>query len=547
MVTRKTLLGVCGVMVLFATLSVFALEAKGVGAPAPSGGGEGRTDIIIIDGLEAFGPLEQHAVEFHHDKHTEALAKQGKDCSACHQKREDGRYAVTYQRLDDTAGKDALTDIYHDGCMGCHKELSGGEWGELPLACGSCHVDGPKAVDASVEAGLDLNLHARHVKAEMAAGAAEKDTCKSCHHAYDAAAQKLVYKEGEEGSCRFCHEAAPYQDEHGDTVSTGREAAHIACVNCHVQAKAEKKDSGPDTCAGCHSAAAQAEYKVLDEVPRLMRGQKDVVLLASAKDAADKAGKTLDDFLVAPFNHQAHEGYNDTCRSCHHESMESCAKECHTLQGGEKGDWVQLSEAMHRPTSMHSCVGCHRQAQADPTCAGCHEIIDDKTAFDNSCKVCHIKPDTPYLGGEASREALAQRLIDARPKNYGTVDKDLIPDVVKIDALADQYQPSEFPHGQIILKMVENMKDSELAAAFHQTPQTICESCHHNSPDVVQGPDGGFSYPKCGSCHGKPFDPAKPDVPGLKGAYHGQCIDCHQAMELEKPKATDCEACHKKK
>jgi len=34
---------------------------------------------------------------------------------------------------------------------------------------------------------------------------------------------------------------------------------------------------------------------------------------------------------------------------------------------------------------------------------------------------------------------------------------------------------------------------------------------------------------------------------GLKGAYHGQCMTCHQRMGIEKPLSTDCTACHPKK
>ena len=35
--------------------------------------------------------------------------------------------------------------------------------------------------------------------------------------------------------------------------------------------------------------------------------------------------------------------------------------------------------------------------------------------------------------------------------------------------------------------------------------------------------------------------------PGLKAAYHGQCMTCHKEMKLEKPASTNCVACHEKK
>ena len=51
--------------------------------------------------------------------------------------------------------------------------------------------------------------------------------------------------------------------------------------------------------------------------------------------------------------------------------------------------------------------------------------------------------------------------------------------------------------------------------------------------------------PKCGSCHSKTIDPANPDRPTLKAAYHLNCIGCHNGMNVARPVATDCVACHK--
>ena len=74
---------------------------------------------------------------------------------------------------------------------------------------------------------------------------------------------------------------------------------------------------------------------------------------------------------------------------------------------------------------------------------------------------------------------------------------------------------------------------------------------------------------KCSACHAKPFDPESLDVPGLKGAYHQLCIDCHrqapqvshrrgpikysamgegpQVRSMVSQAPTDCLACHAKK
>ena len=83
-------------------------------------------------------------------------------------------------------------------------------------------------------------------------------------------------------------------------------------------------------------------------------------------------------------------------------------------------------------------------------------------------------------------------------------------------------------------------RESKLASYFHREPGTLCQGCHHNSPAAKKPP-------QCSSCHGQPFDAKKLDRPGLMAAYHQQCMDCHDKMQLEKPVATDCIACHKKK
>jgi hypothetical protein len=94
------------------------------------------------------------------------------------------------------------------------------------------------------------------------------------------------------------------------------------------------------------------------------------------------------------------------------------------------------------------------------------------------------------------------------------------------------------PHRKIVMSLYKGMRDSRLAAAFHAAPEAVCAGCHHNAPATL-------TPPKCASCHGKPFETE--GKPGLKAAYHGQCMSCHKEMKLEKPASTNCVACHEKK
>jgi len=114
------------------------------------------------------------------------------------------------------------------------------------------------------------------------------------------------------------------------------------------------------------------------------------------------------------------------------------------------------------------------------------------------------------------------------------------PETETIKEKMDQYQAETFPHRKIVLELNRRIKDNKMAGFFHKDDKTLCMGCHHNTPGSIQPP-------KCASCHGQSVQPASDGRPGLKGAYHGQCISCHQVMKIEKPAATDCIVCHKEK
>ena len=68
-------IGLGGLASLFETSSVAAV---------------GRPDVIRIDAIGQHKALEMPPAVFLHDKHTQALALQGKDCSVCHSETADG-------------------------------------------------------------------------------------------------------------------------------------------------------------------------------------------------------------------------------------------------------------------------------------------------------------------------------------------------------------------------------------------------------------------------------------------------------------------------
>ena len=72
--------------------------------------------------------------------------------------------------------------------------------------------------------------------------------CGICHHNPDNKTGEPVYIEGEELSCRECHEAQ--KENHKPAL---REAFHGSCTVCHRDLiKTDSRKTGPTTCGGCH-------------------------------------------------------------------------------------------------------------------------------------------------------------------------------------------------------------------------------------------------------------------------------------------------------
>ncbi len=517
---------------LVALLLCAAMPADASNLPA-AGEQPRRADVIRIDGLRTFGKLERPAVIFLHDKHTEALAKQGKDCAACHQRdKEKDRLVPKFMRAKENSRQEVM-GVYHDNCIACHNETLALGAKSGPVTCGQCHREKAPAVSSWRSIGMDRSLHFRHAKAQ-------ENKCERCHHEYNPQTKKLFYAKGQEGTCRYCHGTQTEENR----VSM-RLASHDGCIDCHSRTVLQKKTSGPRHCGGCHDPEAQAQIQKVQNLPRIERKQPDVLFVRQvAKDTPPPApGTALSRLEAVPFDHKAHEGYNDTCRVCHHAAISACA-ECHPLEGDKKGKGVKLAEAMHRDKAGPSCVGCHAASQQQPQCAGCHAAISRARAADPAgCRACHMTPAAQAGSAPLSPEeetARAAAVLAGRTPMRASYDAADIPEKVVIKTLAKQYAPAEMPHRKVVAALVEKAAASPLAGYFHLEKGTICQGCHHNSPTSKQPP-------RCSHCHGQAFDADKPHVPGLLGAYHQQCLGCHEAMNLEKPKAVDCTACHKEK
>lgn len=125
---------------------------------------------------------------------------------------------------------------------------------------------------------------------------------------------------------------------------------------------------------------------------------------------------------------------------------------------------------------------------------------------------------------------------------------DGIPDQIIIDKIQKYYDPVQFNHGNHI----SSLQDCSLChhhTADGRVNNEDCVRCHKNS--------GSQPVVSCQSCHvadpfsseaikqlGKQQPPIyHRDQPGLKAAYHQQCLGCHQEMGMP----TGCQDCHTRK
>lgn len=137
-------------------------------------------------------------------------------------------------------------------------------------------------------------------------------------------------------------------------------------------------------------------------------------------------------------------------------------------------------------------------AQMPLSCSNCHSC--NKPTFEDPClKIC---PDFKREG-----VTLKHKAEDA-------------PEFIKIDTLEDRYHASIFSH----------RLHAEMALMSGG-----CASCHHHNPpgEILA----------CVDCHEPTILREDLSKPGLKGAYHKQCLNCHRSWSHE----TNCIVCHARK
>lgn len=143
---------------------------------------------------------------------------------------------------------------------------------------------------------------------------------------------------------------------------------------------------------------------------------------------------------------------------------------------------------------------------------------------------------------KAMLAAVALLLAGTLPSPGLAMDQYDAPETVTIDAMAKLYKPVEFSH--VRHAKLAPCKDCHHHTTGHKDMDPNCVRCHAHSPES--------SIVSCKGCHTqKQFYPEQVtaagnpnlyhiDKPGLKGAYHLNCVPCH----VKKNAPSHCEGCH---
>ena len=145
------------------------------------------------------------------------------------------------------------------------------------------------------------------------------------------------------------------------------------------------------------------------------------------------------------------------------------------------------------------------------------QAVEDYVPHSNSDTVCSLCHTCEFPTGE---DLCLSKDFCLRSK--GAQGKGGLPGqkVMVMDELEKVYNPVYFNHE----------KHAQMSEMSHG-----CVECHHFMP-----PSAG--HPACKECHVAENLHSKIE-PGLKAAYHSQCMGCHTEWDTE----THCEFCHRKK
>lgn len=162
----------------------------------------------------------------------------------------------------------------------------------------------------------------------------------------------------------------------------------------------------------------------------------------------------------------------------------------------------------------------------------------------------------PVLGTHAKGKASALVLLVAFSMIFFTqlsangadmAEKKVISPVTKVTPSIEDAPKVRILNSPVINEYKDRYGPVRFMHSKHANVVQDCTVCHHRIPrkegDTYGQPAtmatliGAETLPvSCDSCHDQPWNPGQIHVPGLKGAYHQQCMGCHQESQ-QKPVA----------
>lgn len=175
---------------------------------------EEGVDLITIDSIAPLDTLQRPPVRFPHGIHVSATSE-STGCLACHDPAPGTGHGISFSMKNrhELSGE-ALQDLYHNQCIGCHADRETAGLATGPQVCSGCHVK-PVTDSSPISHAItfDAHLHMRHTD--------------------DAALD-----------CKACHDALP--------SGGNSDEAHGLCVTCHLDSASD----APLECTGCHALSA---------------------------------------------------------------------------------------------------------------------------------------------------------------------------------------------------------------------------------------------------------------------------------------------------
>ena len=174
--------------------------------------------------------------------------------------------------------------------------------------------------------------------------------------------------------------------------------------------------------------------------------------------------------------------------------------------------WRRVAAGLIAATLVDGAMLIAQPVEPEPPARAVREM-EQRNGRCDACHACEAPTKEDRCLRTCAR-AEAMRVAREFQSKHG-------PRIVILEELESVYLPVPFDHAG-------HAEMAQMAGG--------CSLCHHYTPE-------GLEHPACKSCHAVAAEEADIRKPGLKGAYHRQCMSCHREWSGE----TSCGVCHRPK